>query len=180
LILLIFSAFALISGLLGDFILPSLALEGTTLAEAFRRMGQLIRQEPGEFFLYALLKTVLGGAAYLGVIIAFEIVLLIVVLILFLAAALIGFLLHLAGVPPIVLTFLRIFLLFAFEIFFIGYALLLAIGPVLTFLDAYALYFLGGRYPMLGDLLDRSTPPPAYAYAAAFPYPPPPGTGLTP
>jgi hypothetical protein len=45
-------------------------------------------------------------------------------------------------------------------------------GSLLTFFQAYALYFLGGRYPILGDLLDRSTPPPAYAYAASFPLPP--------
>jgi hypothetical protein len=41
-------------------------------------------------------------------------------------------------------------------------------------MDAYAIYFLGGRYPLLGDLLDRSTPPPPspllIPYAA---YPPP-------
>jgi hypothetical protein len=47
-------------------------------------------------------------------------------------------------------------------------------GSLLTFFQAYALYFLGGRYPLLGDLLDRSTPPPAYAYAASFPPPAPP------
>jgi hypothetical protein len=57
---------------------------------------------------------------------------------------------------------------------------------VLTFGQAYALYFLGGRYPLLGDLLDRSTPPPAYAYPAGFPptppqYPPPqPGPPVAP
>ena len=42
-------------------------------------------------------------------------------------------------------------------------------GTLLTFFQAYALYFLGGRYPLLGDLLDRSTPPPAYAYATQPP-----------
>jgi hypothetical protein len=47
-------------------------------------------------------------------------------------------------------------------------------GSLITFFQAYALYFLGGRYPLLGDLLDRSTPPPAYAFAAAFPPSPPP------
>ena len=51
-------------------------------------------------------------------------------------------------------------------------------GSALTFGQAYALYFLGGRYPLLGDLLDRSTPPPEFAYTPGFPptppqYPPP-------
>jgi hypothetical protein len=42
----------------------------------------------------------------------------------------------------------------------------LALGTGLTFMESYALYFLGGRYPMLGYLLDRSTPPPpVYSYS---------------
>jgi hypothetical protein len=161
------STFAILSGLLGDFIVPSLALEDTGLKEAFRRMAELIRREPGEFFLYALLKTVLGGAAYFGAMLVFEIVLFIIVLIVGLIAGAIGFVLHLAGVPSALLIFLGIALATVVLLFLSIYGLLLAIGPILTFLDAYALCFLGGRYPVLGDLLDRSTPPPAY-----FPYPP--------
>jgi hypothetical protein len=42
------------------------------------------------------------------------------------------------------------------------------IGAFVLFLQAYALYFLAGRYPMLGDLLEP--PSPAFAY----PIPPPP------
>jgi hypothetical protein len=48
----------------------------------------------------------------------------------------------------------------------------------MTFLEAYTLYFLGGRYPMLGDLLTASTPPPpppppAPVYPAYVAPPPP-------
>jgi hypothetical protein len=62
--------------------------------------------------------------------------------------------------------------------FIVFYALLLCLGPLLTWLDAYSIYFLGGRYPMLGNLLDASTPalmlPRAYVAAAPLPsYPPP-------
>ena len=41
------------------------------------------------------------------------------------------------------------------------------IGYVLTWLTAYGIYFLGGRYPLLGNILDPGigapfTPPPVY------------------
>jgi hypothetical protein len=170
--LLVFGFFFLVSSLLADFIVPSLALENTSLAEAFRRMGALIRQEPGEFALYTLLKIGLAIATVLGATIAWEIVFLLCSLIIGAIVLLFGFLLHLIGIPSIILTVFGVLLAIAWYIFGVFYVMLLGIGPIYTFLDAYALYFLGGRYPLLGDLLDRSTPPPAYAYA--FPPPPPP------
>ena len=172
-ILLIFGFFFLISSLLSDFIVPSLALEDTGIKEAFRRMSVLIRNEPGEFALYTLIKTVLGVVAYMCAIIAWEIAFTLCTLILAGIAGLIGYLLHLAGIPSMILIVLAI----ALGILWYGFSLyttMFPIGVVLTFLDAYALYFLGGRYPMLGGLLDRSTPPPSNAYVAAFPlYRPP-------
>ena len=50
-------------------------------------------------------------------------------------------------------------------------------GCIMTFFQAYGMYFLGGRYPLLGDLLDRTTPPPTWTYPVGFPppqiFPPP-------
>lgn len=175
----LFSVVYLISSLLANFIVPSLALEDTGLKEAFRRLGELIRREPGEFTIFVLLKIGLGIAAYMGATILWELAFLLVTLLIGLVVLLLGFLLHLAGVPIAVLTVLGIFLAIAWYFFGMVYVLLLAIGPAFTFLDAYALYFLGGRYPMLGDLLDRSAPPPPQPafYPPAAPYqayPPPP------
>jgi hypothetical protein len=171
---LVFAVLSLISGLLGDFIVPSLALEDTGLAEAFRRLFALIAGEPGEFALYTLLKTVLGMAAYMGAMFVWEVVFFIATLIVVLVFGGIGFALHLAGVPTALLIVPAVILAVAWYFFATFYTLAFAIGPVLTFLDAYALYFLGGRYPLLGDLLDRSTPPPTNAYPADLaPYPPP-------
>lgn len=169
----------LVSAVLANFIVPSLALEDTGLKEAFRRMGELIRREPGEFTIFVLLKLGLGLAAYMGATILWEIVFLLVTLIFGVVVFIFGFLLHLAGVPIAVLTVLGIFLAIAWYLFAMVYALMLAIGPAWTFMDAFALYFLGGRYPMLGDLLDRSTPPPPLPafYPPGAPYqayPPPP------
>ncbi len=174
--MLVMGGFYIVSSLLCDFMLPSLALEDTGLREAFRRMVELIRREPGEFAIYTLLKLGLGFAAYMGATIAWEILFLLGTLIVGVVVFLIGFLLHLAGVPTLVLTVLGFFA-GALWYIFLMYSIVFPLGAVLTFLDAYAHYFLGGRYPMLGDLLDRSTPPPALAYAPPYPpphYPPPP------
>jgi len=170
-ILLVFGTLYLISSLLSDFIVPSLALEDTGLAEAFRRMVELVRREPGEFTLYVLLKVFLGGGAYFAAIIAWEIAFFLCTLIVGGVVFLLGFLLHLAGVSIIILTIVAVPIAIAWYVF-LFYSMMFPVGAVLTYLDAYALYFLGGRYPTLGDLLDRSTPPPAYA--APY-YPPQPG-----
>ena len=117
----------------------------------------------------------------MGAAILWEIVVLIGLLVVGLVAFAIGYLLHLAGVSHIVLIVLGVLLGIACYAFFFVYGLLLAIGPVYTFLDSYALYFLGGRYPLLGDLLERSTPPPASAIPEAYaPYAQPPITAPPP
>ena len=174
-----FGAIYLVGSILTSFLLPSLALENTGIREAFRRMTELIHREPGEFAIFVLLKAGLGVAAYIGATVIWEIVFLLVTFLLGAIVFLFGFLLHLAGVPTVVLTVLGVFLAVVWYIVGVFYSLMLAIGPAWTFLDTYALYFLGGRYPMLGDLLDQSTPPapplPAYPYPAAYAgYPPPP------
>jgi hypothetical protein len=174
--LLIFSGM-LIFGLLGDFVVPSLALEDTGLREAFRRMGVLMRQDPGEFALYVLLKTVLGFVAYMGAIMAWEIAFLLVSLIVGALVFFAGFLLHLAGLSSVLLGFLGGLVLMVWCVFTI-YTMVFPIGIVMTWMDAYAIYFLGGRYPKLGDMVDAATPPslaPALnPYVPAYPPPLPP------
>lgn len=161
-------------GLLSDFVLPSLALEDTGIREGFRRMGVLIRQEPGEFALYVLLKTVLGVAGYIGALLAWEIAFVLISLIVGGILLLVGVGLHAAGMPSLLLSVAGVLLLCVWYVFAL-YTLAFIIGPVMTWMDAYSIYFVGGRYPMLGDLLDRSTPPPVAPvfnpYAAAYPPP---------
>ena len=150
----------LVFGLLSDFILPSLALENVTYGEAFRRMGQLVRNEPGEFALYVLLKSALAVIGYFGAFLAWELLFLIATLVVGGVVFLVGVALHAAGIPTVVLAIPGAVLAVLWYGFTCLYVLGLAMGMVLTFLNAYALYFLGGRYPMLGDLLDHSTPAP--------------------
>jgi hypothetical protein len=176
LFLIAFGLFYLVSSLLADFILPSLALENTTLGEAFRRMSALIRREPGAFGLYALLKVVLGLAGYLGATLVWEIGFSLLVLVVGGVFALIGFLLHAAGVSAAILTVVAVVLGVPLVLVLMYYTLFLVTGPVLMFLDAYSLYFLGGRYPLLGELLERSAPPAPPIRGAVQPaYAPPSG-----
>jgi hypothetical protein len=162
-----FGLFFFASTLLNDFIVPTMALEDASLSEAFRRFGKFLGNEPGQFTLYALMKLILGLAGYMGAAFLAEIAFLLVMAIVALIAIAIGFLLHMAGVSMTVLTVLGGILAAACYFFFMGYGLPIVIGTVLTFLESYKLYFLGGRYLLLGELLERSTPPP-------MPYIPPP------
>jgi hypothetical protein len=167
----------LVCGLLTDFLVPSMAFENTTLGEAFHRMDELIRREPGQFALFVLLKTVIGLVAYFAAIMVWEIVFLIATVIVGGIVALIGWVLHLAGVPTIALAVPGVLLGLAWYALTVGYGMMIAVGPVLTYMDAYALFFLGGRNPILGDMLDASTPPAAapamYPYAGYAPPVPP-------
>ena len=175
-----FIVFMWLSSVLSDFIVPSLALENTTLSEAFRRLGQLIRTEPGQFSGYAFMKLVLAVAGYMGTTIAFEIAIIIVGCIIAIIAVLIGLALHAAGLSMPVLVGLGITVGVIFYGFAI-WAMMFGIGTVLTFLESYTLYFLAGRYPMLGELLAASTPAPTTVsplYPNPYPpYTPPPPVG---
>ena len=73
------------AGLLSDFIVPSLALEGTSIAAAFQRFAALIRQETGDFLPYTILKFALGLGGYIAM--AFQLLFLITLL---LAAVIFG------------------------------------------------------------------------------------------
>jgi hypothetical protein len=161
------------SSLLDDFVLPSIALEGTSLGEALRRFGALIQSETGPFFSYVLLKALLAIAC----VIAMEIAILLSELLALIPLALVGglgwLLLHTLGPAGHILMIAGGVVLLLLFIAFVFYATFGIMGACVIFFQAYALYFLGGRYPMLGDLLEP--PPPGFAYAA----PPPPDLAPT-
>ena len=161
--LLIFSVFGTLfvfDSLLTDFVLPSLALEATTLRESFRRFGQLVRREPGQMFIYLILKTALSVAGYIAMVMAYFAVIVIYLIVIALVLGIGYLLLHALHVSSGVLVVLALTIGVPTYIFVVFYSSTLGAGIVLTFLQAYALYFLGGRYPLLGTMLDSSTPPP--------------------
>ena len=165
--------FYFLSSIAGDFVVPSLALENTTLREAFRRMGKLIQGDTGQFLLYVVVKLGLGIGGYMALGIAFEIVFVLVMMIGLAIAAAAGSLMHLLHIPTMILIVLGIAVAVALYLFLMVYAFPIMIGSLLIMLESYMLYFLGGRYPMLGELLESATPPPpAPIPAASYAAPP--------
>jgi hypothetical protein len=162
--------------LLRDFTLPFIALEDLSISESLRRLLYMLSAEPGAFALFILLRFIL----IIIFAIAAEVCIAIVVLISLIPFAIVGgglwIALHNSGTGG---TIALIGCAVVAGLIFLAWLAVLgisALGSVYTFSQAYSLYFLGGRYPLLGDLLDRSTPPPSFAYPAGFPppsYPPP-------
>jgi hypothetical protein len=161
LFLLIFLVFVLICvcviWAIRDFVLPFLLFEDATVGNALRSASSLIRREPGSFLFYLFMKVVVSIAAgILG-----EICILLSGLILCLPlggiAALLWALLHHSGPFGTAIMYISFGLLgVVFVSVFLG-AIICISGAMLTFYQAYALYFLGGRIPVIGNLLQ---PPP--------------------
>ena len=155
---------AVVYTLVRDFALPSISLEGVQLSESLRRLRGLVNAEPGQVALYVLLRLLLGLVFGLVAYMAIAIVLLLSLIPPGIVGAILWAILHKAGTGGTValagLGILGLFLFVCWAVFVV----INLIGAVLVFNQAYALCFLGGRYPLLGDLLDRSTPPPPAPY----------------
>jgi hypothetical protein len=165
-----FAPAALCSSLLTNFVLPSVALEGTTVGEGLRRFVSLIAIEAGPVSLFALSKLLLAIAGYLAVdvaIILFELLSLIPIVLIAVIAAV---LLRSIGIGDIAhnITLVGDVLIPVLLAHFF-YGVNLIAGSMHIFFQAHALYFLGGRYPMLGDLLE----PPVPTFSETAPSPPP-------
>jgi hypothetical protein len=164
--------------LLHDFGLPSMALESTSLSETVSRVWHLLRAEPGPVLLYVLMRFLLGIACTLVA----DVILFFTALIALLplgAAALIDWfsLRHasFAGHVAMITIWVALGLVFLVLMFLVAIMLL---GYVFVFMQAYALYFLGGRYPLVGAYLEPFIPPP-HPYAGMPPIHPPPAAPPT-
>ena len=159
--------------LLHDFGLPSMALESTPLSETVRRVWNLLRAEPGPVLLYVLMRFLLGIACTLVADVVLFFVALIALIPLAAAAVIDWFSLRhatFAGHVAMITIWVLLGVIFLVLIFL---AALMLIGYVFVFMQAYALYFLGGRYSLVGAYLEPFVPP-AHPYTAMPPIPPPP------
>jgi len=166
----------LASSLMNDFLLPSFALEGISIVGSWRRFAALLVAEPGQFFAFTALKAMLAIAGFIVVYIATLVCMIPVFILFFLFTLLTNSTLHGPASQLLMIPVMLMIQVSMMYIMFLGY------GALNLLLRSYAVYFLGGRYPMLGDLLDQSTPsptlpsylPPGYV----VPLPPPSGPAV--
>jgi hypothetical protein len=151
--------------LLRDLALPFLELEDLSITETLRRLCLVIAAAPGEIALYLLLRFVLGLVAAIGA----EFLILLVFLVSLIPFGLIGGVLWLAlhhagtvGTAALIGSAIvgGLVLLVWMACVVVG-----LIGTVFVFTQSYALYFLGGRYPLLGNVLE----PPQFLHSASPP-----------
>jgi hypothetical protein len=144
---------------LRDFVLPFLVFEGATIRTALGRAFDLVRNEPADALLYFLLKVVLT----IGTAIAAELCIVAAALVAAIPLGLIGgalwFLLRSVGEIGTLLLSIGLGLLCVIFAACLLLAVICIAGAVLVFYQAYTLYFLGGRIPALGNLLEPPPPP---------------------
>jgi len=156
--------------LLRDLALPFLALEDLSITDTLGRLRSVVTAAPGEIALYLLLRFVLSLVAALGA----EILIFLTLLVSLIPFAIVGGVLWLAfhhagtvGTAALIASAIvgGLVLLVWMAGVFIG-----ILGTVFVFTQSYALYFLGGRYPLLGNVLELQQ----------LPYPAPPQPPLAP
>ena len=158
---------AICFALLRDFGLPSLALEDTTIGVAVQRVVRLVRNEPGPVALYLLMSFLLRMAgAFISYFALFVAALIALIPLGGGGLALWFGLRHdgAAGHVMMIVGWVVLGLIFVVLLFIAG---IMVFGYMFTFFQAYTLYFLGGRYPMIGAYLEPQMPAP-------YVYPPPP------
>jgi hypothetical protein len=144
---------------LRDFVLPFIVFEDARIGTAFRRAATLIRHETGSVLFYFLMKVAFAMAASF----AAELCILAALLVIGLPTGLIGggFWLALRHASEFGTLFMYVTfgLLGVISLAVLLAAIICIVGASLIFYQAYALYFLGGRIPRLGDLLEPPPPP---------------------
>jgi hypothetical protein len=139
--------------LLRDFVMPFLALENASLATALERGMAVVRDEPGQVVLYMLLRVVLFIAFAIGGYIVYFVAALLALVPMGLLGAAFYLLVHKSPMSSVLLG-IGLFAGMCVLIAWIFFVMFLVAGFIFTFFQAYALYFLGGRYPLLGEILE--------------------------
>jgi hypothetical protein len=156
------------STLLNDFVLPFYVLEDISLGAAIGRGWQVMAGDPLQVLLYLVLKPILFIIGYIINQIATLIAMIPVLIVFGIVAAIagaVGFSVKHADASVLAAAGIVVFALGFVALVF--YVTLFTFGYLVALLEAYGIYFLGGRYPLLGDILeprvDRPfTPPPVF------------------
>jgi hypothetical protein len=156
--------------LLQDFGLPIMALEMTSVGDTIQRVFRLMKAEPGQMLLYLFFRILLAVAAGIAIGVCFVLIALVALIPFGLVGGGLWLVLHSSGsVGYALMVTVLVLLGLAFVVLFVCLSFM-ANGLLLAFLEAYALYFLGGRVPRVGAYLEPGPPPP-YAPPPVFPAP---------
>jgi hypothetical protein len=147
-------AFAIVSTLAKDFVMPVLALDNLSVGDAWSAVWRVAASEPGAWAAYMGMKLLCAVGSWIVLSIAFVIVLLPASIVIGIP---VGVLVAIG-----ILSFKSIGAVAGIIICGIGFLvaaagficlLLILTAPVSVFFTSYALYFFGGRYPKLAALL---------------------------
>jgi hypothetical protein len=166
-VLLIVLAIAIAFVLLRDFGLPSMALEATPLRETVRRVIALARAELGQVVLYLVMRFVLGLAGTMAAYIALLILGLVAAIPLGGAGLGLWAALHQSSVGAHVVMYAGFAVLAVILVAALIIASTTLFGYLFTFLQAYAIFFLAGRYPLLAERLASPLSPPPQSWSFA-------------
>jgi hypothetical protein len=144
--------------ILNDFILPHMAIEGAAFGKAWTAVRAEIAANKETFFSFLILRMLMLLIA--GMILGFFAWLLGLIVFGILGMSAAGFIAMLDGANDI-----RAYMLMAAQVVFIllglGAGGVIAAGfsgPINVFIRSYALFYYGGHYKALGNLLEPSTP----------------------
>ena len=164
----IFFVFKFASTLIEDLVLPFYTLEEISFSTACQRGFRTFLADPLQWTLYFIMKFVLSTTGFVMQYISNLVVLVPTMIVIFLVGLLVALIPGFAGHGHNNLGFIMAIT--------VGELIVLtpliwyqtgSLGYLFMLLEAYSIYFLGGRYPKLGDLLE---PPPPVMYQ----YTPPP------
>jgi hypothetical protein len=141
-----------------------MALEATPLQETVARVIRLVRAEPLQVFIFIVMRVVLAIAVAIAVAVVFFIATLLLLIPFGGLGGVLWALMHHGDTATHVVMWCIIALLAL-----VFFSIILAAGFMCsavtgTFFQAYALYFLGGRYPLLGQILQPTPIPPPLPY----------------
>jgi hypothetical protein len=144
---------------LRDFVLPFMVFEDARVGAAISRTKELMRRETGSVLFYFLMKFAFTLAAS----VAAELCILAALFVIAIPVGIIGggfwLALHRVDEFGTLFMYVSLGLLGVISLAAFLIAIICIAGAVLIFYQAYALYFLGGRIPCLGDLLEPPPPP---------------------
>jgi hypothetical protein len=160
--------FVLATWALRDFVLPFILFEDAPFGDALARAASLIRDEPGPVLFYFFMKFVFSLVAGIGAELCIALVAFVAAIPTGLVAFILWLALHHAGTLGTIFMYVGFGLLGALFLIALLAAIICVGGATLIFYQAYALYFLGGRIPQIGNLLE----PPPQPYYPPMPAPP--------